>query len=87
MPKYKKEKEAPAKVEAVVEVVAEVVAEPTPAPAVEAAAEPAPVATVVKVGQMLDTPHDGAGRVIHWDSNARVAHVDIIGSIIAVSVP
>jgi hypothetical protein len=90
MPRGKKEKEAPAKVEAVEEVeevVAEVAPEPTPEPTPEPAAEVAPVAADVEIGQMLDTPHDGAGKVIHWDASARVAHVDVIGAIIAVTVP
>ena len=80
MPKYKKAKEVAVEVE---EVVAEEPVEATP----EAAPEPAAAPADVQIGQMLDTPHDGAGKVIHWDSNARVAHVDVIGAIIAVTVP
>jgi len=86
MPRAKKEKEAPAKVESVEEV-EEVVAEVAPEPTPEPAAEVAPVAADVEIGQMLDTPHDGAGKVVHWDASARVAHVDVIGAIIAVTVP
>ena len=84
MPKYKKAKEVAVEVE---EVVAEEPVEATPEAAPEAAPEPAAAPADVQIGQMLDTPHDGAGKVIHWDSNARVAHVDVIGAIIAVTVP
>ena len=80
MPRAKKEKEVAVEVE---EVVAEEPVEAAP----EAAPEPAAAPADIQIGQMLDTPHDGAGKVVHWDSNARVAHVDVIGAIIAVTVP
>lgn len=85
MPKGKRSKESSLETEKQVEEVSEA---PVVEEKVEAKPEPTPsVSNDIKIGQTLDTPHDGPGKVVHWDSNARVAHVDVTGAIIAVTVP
>ena len=89
MSKGKRSKEVSLETGSTVEEVAEA---PVVEEKVEAKPEPASeaspsVSNEIKIGQTLDTPHDGPGKVVHWDSNARVAHVDVTGAIVAVTVP